>query len=151
MARLKVALRYCGSCNPYTDLARIARYIANLSKRRGDFLLVPYTEEPIDIVIILCGCPRKCGAKKELIDNARFSFVVVPGGNLSTSPFSETQLLQNIDAELDGAIKALGPTNRIATDTNYGKCANRLHGHILSDDACQRGEATRGLTVHIPE
>ncbi|MFC2040618.1 hypothetical protein ACFLTW_05600 [Chloroflexota bacterium] len=99
MAKVKVSLRYCGSCNPHVDLGRIAHHLAGVANRRGDLLLVAGTEESVDIAVILCGCERSCGATKEAMDNAKFS-IVVAGENLSATPVPEAQLPLIVEKEL---------------------------------------------------
>ena len=73
---IRIALEYCGSCNPYIDLAKIGRYIHNLAEQSATVTLVNATEDNIDILIILCGCNRRCGANREIRRKARHTFVV---------------------------------------------------------------------------
>jgi hypothetical protein len=67
----KVALKYCGSCNPRVDLSRIARHLKSVAAESGHFQLVPLSEDNINVVVILCGCPRACGNKEEVKARAR--------------------------------------------------------------------------------
>lgn len=57
---VKVAIKYCGSCNPNIDLPRLARHITSLAGSLG-FILVSPGEGSVDILIGLNGCPRACG------------------------------------------------------------------------------------------
>ena len=75
-SRIKVALKYCGSCNPHVDLPRIAHHLAQVADRRGDLELVSLSEKGIAIVVILCGCPRACGDKDEVKARAGQSLVI---------------------------------------------------------------------------
>jgi len=74
--KVKVALKYCGSCNPHVDLTRIARHLAKMAEERGDFKFVPLSEDDIDVVVILCGCPRACGNKEDVRARAKRSLVI---------------------------------------------------------------------------
>jgi len=96
----KVALKYCGSCNPRVDLRRIARHLAEVAERRGDFQLVPLSEENIDVVVILCGCPRACGNKEEVKARAKRSLVTA-GESINRQPVPESDLPLIVERELD--------------------------------------------------
>jgi sulfite reductase beta subunit-like hemoprotein len=88
---IKVALKYCGCCNPQVDLTRIARHLADLAKARGDFRIVPLSQDDVEVVVILCGCPRACGNKEEFKARARRS-VVVTGESLAGRSVPEADL-----------------------------------------------------------
>ena len=74
--KARIALKYCGSCNPLVDLTRIARHVTELAEQRKDLEMVPASEEKIDLVVILCGCPRACGNKEEVRARAEQSLVI---------------------------------------------------------------------------
>ena len=75
-SRIKVALKYCGSCNPIIDLSKIGNELKEtLGKDEGLHLVSP-EDSGIDIMIILCGCPRACGNKEEIRARATWSIVV---------------------------------------------------------------------------
>jgi sulfite reductase beta subunit-like hemoprotein len=97
--KVKVALKYCGSCNPRVDLSRIARHLAKVAEERGDFQLVPLSEN-IDVVVILCGCPRACGNKEEVRARAKRSLVTA-GESVNRRAVPETQLPTVVEQELD--------------------------------------------------
>ena len=98
--RIKVTLKYCGSCNPRVDLRRIASHVARLAVERGDFELVPLAENDIDIVVILCGCPRACGNKEEVRDRAKISLVTA-GESVNRRAVSENELPVAVEHELN--------------------------------------------------
>jgi hypothetical protein len=97
--RAKVALKYCGSCNPYVDLTRIARHLVNLAGKHGDFQLVPMSEDDIDVVAILCGCPRACGNKAEVRSKAAKSLLTA-GESVNGRHVPEAQLPSAVEQEL---------------------------------------------------
>lgn len=97
--QFKVALKYCGSCNPRVDLRRIARHLAKMADERGDFQLVPLSENDIDVVVILCGCPRACGNKEEVKARAKRSLVTA-GESVNRRPVSESELPLTVETEL---------------------------------------------------
>ncbi len=100
----KVALKYCGSCNPRVDLSRIARHLKSVAAESGNFQLVPLSENNIDVVVILCGCPRACGNKEEVKARARLCLVTA-GESLNGHPIPENELPSVVEREL---IKVLG-------------------------------------------
>jgi sulfite reductase beta subunit-like hemoprotein len=95
----KVALKYCGSCNPCVDLRRIARHLAQVAEERGDFQLVPLSENDIDVVVILCGCPRACGNKEEVKALAKRSLVTA-GESVNRRAVPESELPAVVEREL---------------------------------------------------
>ena len=97
--QVKVALKYCGSCNPYVELTRIARHLARVAEERGDFHLVPLSEDSIDAVVILCGCPRACGNKAEVRARAGKSLLTA-GESINGRHVPEAHLPSAVEQEL---------------------------------------------------
>lgn len=97
--KIKVALKYCGSCNPFVNLPGIARHLTQLAGQRGDFQLVPLSEDGIEVVVILCGCPRACADKEEFKARAEHSLLIA-GESLGRKPVPETCLLLAVEKEL---------------------------------------------------
>ncbi|MCJ7515946.1 MAG: hypothetical protein MUO89_08315 [Dehalococcoidia bacterium] len=97
--KVKVALKYCGSCNPRVDLRRIARHLAKVAEERGDFQLVTLSENDIDVVVILCGCPRACGNKEEVRARAR-RCLFTAGESVNRRAVPETELTAAVEQEL---------------------------------------------------
>lgn len=97
--KFKVALKYCGCCNPYVDLSKIRSHLIQLAGKRGDFELVPLSESNIAIVVILCGCPRACGDKEEVRAGAERSLVVA-SKSVRGKPVPEESLPAAVEGEL---------------------------------------------------
>lgn len=97
--KVKVALKYCGSCNPHVDLTKIARHLAKVVVEQRYFQLVPLSEDDIDVVVILCGCPRACGNKEEIRAKAKQSLVVA-GESLDGRAVSEANLPSTVEQKL---------------------------------------------------
>jgi predicted Rdx family selenoprotein len=87
---VKVALKYCGTCNPQVNLRWLADKLALAAAGQG-FELVPLSPASIDAVVILCGCPRACGNKDEVRGRAR-DCIVVAGESLDGRPVAEADL-----------------------------------------------------------
>lgn len=56
---MRVALKYCGSCNPKVDLDEAGSLVRAWVNRRGH-ALVPWREEGVDLLVFLSGCERRC-------------------------------------------------------------------------------------------
>lgn len=90
----RVAVKYCGSCNPQVDLSRLGAELAGMATELGA-AIVPLEQGDIDLVVILCGCPRACGNKSEVKARAR-RFVLVAGHCLDGKPVSEEKLVLSL-------------------------------------------------------
>ncbi len=88
---MKVALKYCGSCNPRMDLSRIGRSVAGVVALCPDFSLVPLSSGDIDVVVILCGCPRACANKDEVRRRAK-RYLLINDESLGEAPLLEANL-----------------------------------------------------------
>ena len=89
--KARIALKYCGSCNPLVDLARVAHHVTELAEQRKDLEMVPASGENIHMVVILCGCHRACGDKEEVRALAKQSMVIA-GESLEGRPVPEKGL-----------------------------------------------------------
>lgn len=101
--KFRVTLKYCGSCNPHVDLPRIARKLIEIAEKRQEIILLPFSEEHVDAVVILCGCPRACGNKDEVRNKARLSLVIA-GESLDSVPIPEERLVMALEEKLTAAI-----------------------------------------------
>ena len=114
--KAKVALKFCGCCNPQVDLSRIARHLAEIAEEPGEFRLVPLSENNIDIVVILCGCPRACGDKTEVRAKARRNLIVA-GERIGRETTAEKHLPSAVQDELERVIRqSTGLHSRLFTD-----------------------------------
>ena len=101
-----VALKFCGCCNPQVDLGGIAHHLAELAEEPGEFQLTPLLEDNIDIVVILCGCPRACGNKEEVRAKARRNLVVA-GDRLDGKLLTEKQFPDAVQEKLSRMLKQI--------------------------------------------
>ncbi len=87
---MRVALKYCGACNPEIDLAQVGQTLTELIKEEGWAL-----EEPgaagLDVKVLLCGCPRTCIDTEEIRGNARH-IILVAGKRLGWQIVKEEDL-----------------------------------------------------------
>jgi len=88
------------------DLSRIARHLTQVTEQRGDFQLVPLSEDNIDAVVILCGCPRACGDKKEVRDKAKQSLLIA-GESINRRPVPGKDLPATVEQELVKIVEQL--------------------------------------------
>ena len=71
----KIGVKYCGNCNPQIDSPEIVRKLEKIL----DSNLLPffYDDYPqLDLLIILCGCPKKCVDIPEVSRKAKYCLVV---------------------------------------------------------------------------
>jgi len=80
-------------------LTRIARHLAKVAEERGDFQLVPLSEDGINVVVILCGCPRACGNKAEVRARANQSLLTA-GESINGRHVPEAHLPSAVEQEL---------------------------------------------------
>lgn len=104
-AKVKVGIKYCGSCNPHLNLVKIAAHLSEISSRRQDFKVVYPYENDIDIMVILCGCPRACGNREDIRAAAKQSLVLA-GEFLQGRPIVNDYMIA-VEQELNIFIKAV--------------------------------------------
>lgn len=61
----RVALRYCGGCNPRYDRSRV---VLQLSERFPSVEFVPYVASQVNLLVVLvvCGCVTACASQHDL-------------------------------------------------------------------------------------
>jgi hypothetical protein len=98
---MKVAFKYCGSCNPEIELSDIGHKIEDKLQESPDITVVSRRSKPIDVIVILCGCPRACGDKKRVRKRANHC-IVVAGEMIDLVPTAEKdipdQVIKKIEA-----------------------------------------------------
>ncbi len=99
---MRVALKYCGSCNPEVDLARIGNRVAELAQQHRWQLVAPVTGAEADVLVLLCGCPRTCIDKEEVRDKYK-QVVLVAGTRLGWQPVREEELPSTIIDSIRGS------------------------------------------------
>ena len=90
-SKIRVSLKYCGSCNPLIDLSKIGNELKEAIRREDDLIVASPESNDIDTIVILCGCARACGNKAEIRARARRS-IVVAGGTLDMMPLGEKDI-----------------------------------------------------------
>ncbi|MBI2868598.1 MAG: hypothetical protein HYX96_02085 [Chloroflexi bacterium] len=99
MARkTRVALKYCGCCNPAVDLSRIAAHLVK-EAGPGSYEMVSLTAGEVDVVVVLCGCPRACGDKAAVRAGAG-RFIVVAGERVEGEPVPGDRLPEEVASRL---------------------------------------------------
>jgi len=88
---MRIAVKYCGSCNPEIDLSRIGSAVLAEAKASG-WEVMPFSRlDEADVLVLLCGCPRMCINTEELKRQAKRTLVVA-GRRLGWQPVSEEEL-----------------------------------------------------------
>ncbi len=100
---MKVAIKYCGSCNPLIDLSRIGRDLRAAIEGDDSLLLVSPDAGDIDIMVILCGCARACGNRGEIRNRAK-SAILTAGEAIDMRPVAAENLCTTVMEKIRGAV-----------------------------------------------
>ena len=92
---MRIALKYCGSCNPQIDISGTGNSLKEAFGKEGSLSLVSPEDSNLDVIIILCGCARACGDTEEIRNRAPRS-IVVAGEAIDMTPIAE----KDINAEI---------------------------------------------------
>lgn len=107
-SKIRVSLKYCGSCNPLTDLSKIGKELKKAIGKEDDLMFVSPENNNIDTMVILCGCARACGNKKEIRTKATRS-IVVAGETIDMVPVAEkdisTAVIKKLKSLTDSTIE----------------------------------------------
>jgi len=102
--KIRIALKFCGSCNPEIDLSSLARQVKAHTAGRPDIEIVPSDNPGTDLLIILCGCLRACANKDELKAQAG-RCIIIAGPSLSGAAQNESHLASMVTAEIDRLLR----------------------------------------------
>jgi hypothetical protein len=103
-SKIRISLKYCGACNPLIDLSKIGKEVKEAIRKNNNLELVSPEDNNIDIMVILCGCPRACGDKAEIRAKANYNVVVaaetidmvpVPEKDISTAIITKLKSLMD--------------------------------------------------------
>ena len=92
---MRVAFKYCGSCNPEIELSDIGHKIEAALQEAPDIDVVSRRSKAIDVMVILCGCLKACGDKKRVRKRAEHC-VVLAGATVDHVPFAEEELAAQV-------------------------------------------------------
>ncbi len=98
---MRIAFKYCGSCNPEVDLAQIGRSLTAQVEQQGWQLITPGAGAEADVVVLLCGCPRTCIDKENSCHQTK-QVVLVAGKRLGWLPLKEAALPQAVIEAIQG-------------------------------------------------
>lgn len=90
---MKVALKYCGSCNPQIELGPIARRLRVLAGSGVTF--VPLREVEADLVVVLNGCLAACADRLDVREQAREA-IVVAGASIELQAVPEGLIAERL-------------------------------------------------------
>ncbi len=103
---ISIALKYCGSCNPQIDLSAQAGRVRQFVASRGDIELIPSDSTDIDLLILLCGCPRACADKEEIKSQARH-IILISGEAVNHEKCHEKDLPHSVNASIEKTLHDL--------------------------------------------
>ncbi len=119
---MKVAVKYCGSCNPEIELADIGHKIEEALQKAPDINFVSRRSKAIDVMVILCGCLKACGDKKRTRKRAEHC-VVMAGATVDLVSVAE----KDLPAQVMQKVKSYSTENRPISRNQAP--ARRTHRH----------------------
>jgi hypothetical protein len=66
----RVAIKYCGCCSPWVDLAKVGHEVERQLRAMGALLCSPDCDD-LDCIAILNGCPRVCADRPDVWQRAK--------------------------------------------------------------------------------
>ena len=123
----KLAVKYCGGCNPSIDRTELVGKLAVLlAERNADWKLVTMKENDFDAVLLVNGCPVGC-VQKQFLHETR-PVILVAGESIQREKIVEGALAEKVVEELlrlnekaDEEGKARKRDKNTATDCEGGK------------------------------
>lgn len=100
---MKVAIKYCGSCNPVINLSGAGRDLRNAIGSDDSLLLVSPDRGDIDTMVILCGCARSCANREEIRNRAK-SVILTAGETIDMRPVAEEDICAAVMGKIGGAV-----------------------------------------------
>ena len=95
----KLAVKYCGGCNPSIDRTELVGKLAVLlAERNADWKLVTMKENDFDAVLLVNGCPVGCVQKQFLHETRPVIFVA--GESIKREKIAEGALAEKVVEEL---------------------------------------------------
>ncbi len=92
---MKIAVKYCGGCNPSIDRSNLVGQLAMLlADAHPDWKLVTLSETEYDVVLLVNGCPVGC-VQKQFVNETRPVFLIA-GESLQRERISERDLPQEV-------------------------------------------------------
>ena len=91
----KLAVKYCGGCNPSIDRAELVGKVAVLlAERNADWKLVTMKEIDFDAVLLVNGCPVGC-VQKQFLKETR-PVILVAGESIQREKVAEAALPEKV-------------------------------------------------------
>ena len=91
----KLAIKYCGGCNPSIDRTELAGKLAVLlAERNADWKLVTLKDDAYDAVLLVNGCPVGC-VQKQFLHETR-PVILVTGENIQRERAAEAALPEKV-------------------------------------------------------
>jgi len=88
---MRIAIKYCGGCNPVIDRTRVVEKLERLVQENWpEWKFSPYYAGNFDVVVLINGCPTAC--TDEQFKDADFPVLRVAGELLDGVTVSEKEL-----------------------------------------------------------
>lgn len=63
---MRVGVKYCGGCNPRYDRTNFVARLKGELGQEMEWLNAGTAEEPMDFVLVVCGCTAACAEHRQL-------------------------------------------------------------------------------------
>jgi hypothetical protein len=98
--KIRIAIKYCGSCNPEIDLSTLGGEVRRFIAGQNQHYLVSYDAPDIDVLVVLCGCQRTCADREEITSSAKHS-IIIAGEGMKGTRVPEKDLAATLTLELE--------------------------------------------------
>ncbi|NIS60009.1 MAG: hypothetical protein GTO13_04660 [Proteobacteria bacterium] len=91
---MRIAVKYCGNCNPEIDAPRI---IGQWMEVLGDdeITFQPEAKKPADLLVIICGCRKACVDRSEIRAMGK-EIILIKGGWIDGHSSGEHEAVQKL-------------------------------------------------------
>jgi hypothetical protein len=91
---MRIAVKYCGNCNPEIDAPRI---IGGWLENRGDENITYQPEGRLwaDLLVIICGCRKACVDRPEIRAMAK-EIILIKGRWINGHPSGEHEIVRRL-------------------------------------------------------
>lgn len=92
---MRIGVKYCGGCNPrYDRTGFVARLKNELGSEKLEWVNASTAMEPLDFVLVVCGCTAACAEHKNL--NGLHGKIVVHTPEQYPAALEQLRQLQNV-------------------------------------------------------
>ena len=104
---MRIAVKYCGNCNPEIDAPRIIGQWTN-TLRNDEIAYYPEGKRPADLLVMICGCRKACIDRAEVRAMGR-QIILIKGKRMEGLSFGEVELTRRLIQSVESIREKSGP------------------------------------------